>query len=138
MRVSRITPRLGASHAPGLGELLERLAGELRQLFDQTLALMGLELKEQLADLLRRTTLLAVGVLVAAIGVVFLIAALAIWLGARLDTVPGGFAVVGGAVTLVGALLLAAVARRLRHQRLGLPATANELRRNVAWMKKTR
>ena len=138
MRVSRITPRLEASHAPSLGELLERLAGELRQLLDQTLALMGLELKEQLADLLRRTTLLAVGVLVAAIGVVFLIAALAIWLGARLDSVPGGFAVVGGAVTLVGALLLAAVARRLRHQRLGLPATANEIRRNVAWMKNTR
>lgn len=138
MRVSRITPRLGASHAPSLGELLERLAGELRQLLDQTLALMGLELKEQLADLLRRTTLLAVGVLVAAIGVVFLIAALAIWLGARLDSVPGGFAVVGGAVTLVGALLLAAVARRLRHQRLGLPATANEIRRNVTWMKNTR
>jgi uncharacterized membrane protein YqjE len=125
-------------HAPSLGELLERLAGELRQLLDQTLALMGLELKEQLADLLRRTMLLAVGVLVGTLGVAFLIAALAIWLGARLGSVPGGFAVVGGAVTLVGALLMAAMARRLRHQRLGLPATANELRRNVAWMKNTR
>jgi uncharacterized membrane protein YqjE len=138
MPVSRITPRLGALHAPSLGELLERLAGELRQLLDQTLALMGLELKEQLADLLRRTMLLAVGVLVGTLGVAFLIAALAIWLGARLGSVPGGFAVVGGAVTLVGALLMAAMARRLRHQRLGLPATANELRRNVAWMKNTR
>jgi hypothetical protein len=41
MSVSRITPRPGAAQArtPSLGELLERLAGELRQLFDQTLAL---------------------------------------------------------------------------------------------------
>jgi hypothetical protein len=118
-----------------MGELVERLGSGLFALADQTFDLMAFELKRQLADLIRRFVLLAVGGVVAVIGITWLLAALALWCGERLDTLPGGFALVGGAVTLAAVLVIVAVARRLRQQTLVPPATAEEMRRSAAWMK---
>jgi uncharacterized membrane protein YqjE len=139
MAVTRLTPAPGTSPAPdpapSVGELIERLGSGLIALADQTLDLMAFELKRQLADLVRRIVLLAAGGVVALIGIAWLLTALALWCGERLDTLPGGFALVGGAVTLAAALVVVVVARRLRQQPLVPPATAEEMRRNAAWMK---
>jgi Na+/melibiose symporter-like transporter len=72
---------------------------------------------------------------IAALGAVFLVAALAIWIGELVGTMPGGFAIVGGALGLVGGLLLAAMAARLREQQFVPRQTAQELRRDVEWIK---
>jgi uncharacterized membrane protein YqjE len=141
MAVTRLTPAPDrspapdASPAPSVGELIERLGSGLFALADQTLDLMAFELKRQLADLVRRIALLAVGGVVALIGITWLLAALALWCGERLDTMPGGFALVGGTVTLAAVIVVVVVARRLRQQSLVPPATAEEMRRNAAWMK---
>jgi uncharacterized membrane protein YqjE len=134
MAVTRLT-RAPASRAPTLGELVDRLGSDLLALVDQTLDLMAFELKGQLANLFRRLALLALGGVIAVIGVAWLLAALALWCGAQLGTLPGGFALVGGALSLVAVAVLIAVRRRLRQQRLVPPATAEEMRRNAAWMK---
>jgi uncharacterized membrane protein YqjE len=135
MAVTRLTPAPGTARSPSLGELLDRLGGELLALVDQTFDLMVFELKGQLAELFRRLALLALGGVIAVIGVAWLLAALALWCGARLGTLPGGFALVGGGLTLAAVTVLIVVRRRLRQQRLVPPATAEELRRNAAWMK---
>jgi uncharacterized membrane protein YqjE len=133
MAVHRV--EVDAGEDRGLGALLNRLIGDVVRLLDQKLALLKLELTEELAAAVRRSALLAVGAVVAALGGFFLILALAIGLGELVGTTAGGFAIVGGAFVLAGLVLLIAMRRRLADVTLVPRETVRELRRDKAWIK---
>jgi len=115
--------------------LVNRLFGEIQRLLDQKLTLLKLELTEELAATARRSALLAGSGLVAGLGGLLLIMALAIWLGELLASLPGGFAIVGGILALGGLILLPTMRRQLSQQRFVPRETVQELRRDIQWIK---
>ncbi len=115
--------------------LVNRLVGDILRLLDQKLALLKLELREELAAVVRRSAFLAVGALLAAFGGVFLCLALAIWVGELVGSTSAGFGIVGGTFAVGGGLLLVIMRRRLAAQRLVPEQTVQELRRDVQWIK---
>jgi len=116
-------------------DLFSRLLNELGQLVDQKLALFRAELRDQFATAARNAALFAIGGVAAGLGFVYLGFALAFWLGELIGTTSGGFATVGGVVTLVGGILLFSGGRHLRQQRFVPEETVQELRRDVEWIK---
>jgi uncharacterized membrane protein YqjE len=120
--------------APGIGELLHRLVGEIKVMLDQRVTLLRLELKEQMATAARDVMLVALGGAAALLGLVLLVLALAVWIGELLGTLAGGLAIVGGVIMLIGVGLALYAVSELRRQRL-VPKTREELRRDAQWMK---
>jgi hypothetical protein len=125
----------GGDGSASFGSLISRLLNEVVQLLNQRLDLLKLELQEEIGAAGRRVGLLAVGGVIAGLGAFYLVTALAIWFGELVGTMPGGFAIMGGGLGLVGGLLLAAMTARLRGQRFVPRQTAQELRRDVEWIK---
>jgi hypothetical protein len=120
---------------PSFGELLGRLGLQARHLFEQKVALARAELGSGLRGLARDTVLIAVGALVALLGVVHLFFALALWIGDLLGSLPGGFAVVGAVIVALGAIAAFLGLRGLQTHSLVPEQTVTELRRDVAWIK---
>lgn len=125
----------GDGGAASFGSLVNRLLNEILRLLDQKFTLLKLELREELGAAARRSALLAVGGVVAALGSLLLIVALAIWVGELMGSMPGGFAVVGGVLALGGVLLLLSMRRQLAEQRFTPRQTVQELRRDAEWIK---
>jgi uncharacterized membrane protein YqjE len=131
-------PAQGAQHPQGTPtrffDLVERLIGEVGTLLDTKLALLTLELKSQAAAIVRGVAALLVGIVVALLGLLVLTLAAALWLGAAIQSMPGGFGIVGGALLVIGAVLAAVVRQRLSAQRLKPKETVQELRRDAKWI----
>jgi uncharacterized membrane protein YqjE len=116
-------------------DLINRLLGELMRLLDQTVALLKLELRQELGAIARSAALLAAGGVVAGLGALLLIVALAIGIGDGVGSTAGGFAIVGAVLALVGGILLVSMRRRLADLGLVPRETVRELRRDVEWIK---
>jgi len=135
------TSRAGASatvhetDGRDFGSLLGRLTNDILRLLDQKVALLKLELKEELAAAMRRSVLLVAGGLVAAAGGFFLLIALALGLGDLVGSTSGGFAIVGGLFAITGLVLLVSMRRRLAELRFVPRLTVSELRRDKQWIK---
>jgi uncharacterized membrane protein YqjE len=129
------TATLRGADTRDFGDLLGRLANDILRLLDQKLALLKVELKEELSAAVRRSALLAVGGVVAAIGAFFLLVALALGVGDLVGSTSGGFAIVGGVFAVVGLVLLSIMRRRLAGQRFVPELTVRELRRDKQWIK---
>ena len=117
------------------GELINRLLNGVVRLFDQKFALLKLELREELGAAVRRSALLAVGGVVAALGAFLLVVALAVWVGELTGSPSGGFGIVGGTLALGGLVLLLTMRRRLAAQTVVPEQTVRELKRDVEWIK---
>jgi uncharacterized membrane protein YqjE len=128
-------PRAREGGDGSFGSLVSRLLDGVVRLLNQRLDLLKLELKEEFGAAVRRVALLAIGGVIAALGAFFLVTALAIWFGELVGTTAGGFAIMGGGLGIIGGLLLAAMAARLREQRFVPRQTAQEIRRDVEWIK---
>ncbi|MGH7267360.1 MAG: phage holin family protein [Candidatus Rokuibacteriota bacterium] len=115
--------------------LLNRLVGDVLRLLDQKVALLKLELKEDVAAIARRSGLMVAGAALALLGSVLLLLALAIWLGELVGSMPGGFAILGGVLALVGAILVMTMRKRLTEGPLVPEQTVQELRRDAQWIK---
>ena len=115
-------------------DLIERLISEVGTLLDQKLALLTLELKSQGAAIARGVAALLVGVALALLGLLVLALAAALWIGAAIQSMPGGFGIVGGALLLIGGVVAAVMRRRLSVEHLGPKETVNELRRDAKWI----
>ena len=114
-------------------DALHRLLDALQTLIREHLALARVELKQDLRTMGRDLATGAAGVPLLAVGFLLLMFAIAsllsIWLPAW-----AAFGIValvnlaaGGAITWSGS-------RRLAHSRIGLPCTAEEIRRDREWM----
>jgi uncharacterized membrane protein YqjE len=138
----RLTLRSNETHenntwrtsSAGLGELLQRLVHELGTLIDQRLTLFRIEMKEQVTTATRDVLFAAIGGVIGAVGAVFLLLALAVWIGQLIGTTAGGLAIVGGVVAAAGVIFVMIGIAELRRQRL-VPKTREELRRDAEWVK---
>ena len=115
-------------------DLVERLIGEVGTLLDTKLALLTLELKSQAAAIGRGIAALLVGVVLALLGLLVLALAAALWIGVAINSMPGGFGIVGGALLVIGGVIAAVVRQRLSAQRLEPKETVKELRRDAKWI----
>ncbi|HZS34745.1 MAG TPA: phage holin family protein [Methylomirabilota bacterium] len=128
-------PVYAPPHGPTFGELVARLRRQVQHLLEQKLELARTELRSALREVLRDAVLISAGAVLALVGVLHLVIALALWIGDAVGSRPGGFAILGGVVALAGGMAVAIGIRGLRSGRV-LPAqTVTELRRDVAWIK---
>jgi uncharacterized membrane protein YqjE len=123
-----------ARPATSLLDLGGRLVGELARLLDQRLDLLKAELKQGAAEALQHLGLVIGGMLGVSVGIAFTLLALGLWIGDLVGSTPGGLAIVGGSLTLIGAVLGLFGIRSLHGQRL-VPETAREFRRDEEWIR---
>jgi hypothetical protein len=126
---------VGDGNGASFANLVTRLLNGIVRLLDQKLTLLKLELKQELGAAVRRAGLLAVGGVVGAFGGLLLILALTIWVGELVGSIPGGFAIVGGALVLAGGIVFLSMRRQLAEQRFVPEKTVQELRRDAEWIK---
>ena len=114
--------------------LFERLIGEVATLLDKKLDLLTLELRTQGAALVQGVVALLVAVALAAVGLLLMAIAAALWIGAGINSIPGGYVIVGAALMLFGVGLMVAMRGRLSAMRLAPRETVRELRRDAKWI----
>jgi uncharacterized membrane protein YqjE len=118
----------------GFLELAERLFAEMGLLLDQKLTLLAIELRNEGAIVIRNLLILLVGMVSVTLGLLLLGTAAALWIGAVIRSVPGGFGIMGVVFVLGGGGLLAAMRGRLEKQQLLPRKTLQELRRDAKWI----
>lgn len=126
---------LGDRDGASFGNLIARLLSEIVRLLDLKLTLLKVELNQELGAATRRVALLAIGGVVAAFGGLLLLLALTIWVGELVGSMPGGFAIVGGLLVLVGGIVFLSMRRQLAEHRVVPRTTVQELRRDAEWIK---
>jgi uncharacterized membrane protein YqjE len=121
--------------AAGFFDLVERLFSDMGTILDQKLTLLTIELKNEGAAVVRNLLILLVGVVVVTLGLLLQSIAAALWIGAAIESVPGGYGIVGLVFVLGGGSLLAAMRGRLEKQQLLPRKTLQEFRRDAQWIK---
>ena len=136
--------RRAASGSADLPSLLERLAGDVEKLFDQKVALLRLEIKEEFEVYKRAGIGLALGATVAVVGFALMNIALAfavstLFAGLNL-TQPAkyalGFIITGFAYLAVGGIVIVINKNRLVKQGIIPKRTINELEKDREWLQK--
>jgi uncharacterized membrane protein YqjE len=126
-------PRDGGNE-PGLGDLLKQLAQDSATLVRQEMALARAEMKENLRATARQAAMVAVGGLVALVGVLVLIAFLVTAISDALDEPWAGPLIVGGIFLLVGALLAMRAMKALKRESLAPDRTIETLKEDKQWL----
>jgi uncharacterized membrane protein YqjE len=119
---------------PGLGDLLKQLAQDSATLVRQEMALAKAEMKENLRATVRQAAMVAVGGLVALVGVLVLIAFLVTAISDALDEPWAGPLIVGGIFLLVGALLAMRAMKALKRESLAPDRTIETLKEDKQWL----
>jgi uncharacterized membrane protein YqjE len=125
----------GRDAGAGFFDLVERLLSDVGALLDQKLTLLTIELKNEGAAVVRSLLVLLVGAIFAMLGLLQLSTAAAVWLGAAIGSVPGGYGIIGLVFVLAGGSLLAVMRGRLDKQHLLPRKTLQEFRRDAKWIK---
>lgn len=114
--------------------LLRRLVGDFSALFSNELALLKAETTEAIDDLKAAVTSIALGGAVLILGIAFLLLSAVYGLGNVVDPWLAAL-IVGGAVTLVGALMLASGRSKLDARNMVPSRTTESLRRDTELVK---
>jgi len=116
--------------------LVEELLGKTTRLLDQKLALLRLEVEQSVGALLHHVAVLIAGGVVAGLGLVLASFALALWIGDRLGSAAGGFAITGGVFLVIGVVVIAIrLQRGVGPKRLVPERTMKELEKDTRWIK---
>jgi uncharacterized membrane protein YqjE len=127
-----------------LPSLLERLAEDLTALFDQKIALLKIEVKEDVDAYVRGAIAILAGAVVATIGFALLNVALAFGITTLLTslniTQPAkyalGFVITGVVYLVLGGLVIILAKNRVARQGLVPRRTLKELEKDREWIKK--
>jgi len=138
------TTNIERRDARDLPSLLERLAEDLGTLFDQKLALLKIEVKEEATAYLRGAVFILAGAIVAAIGFSLTNIALAfaistLFANANLSQHAKyalGFLVTGTAYLVMGTAVILITRKRLAGIGIVPRRTVNELERDKEWLQK--
>lgn len=96
-----------------LGERLRRLPNDLRQLIEKRIELFTLEIGDYISRLIAESLYKIAGVLCVLLGTLFLLNALAVYIGNLLDQPSLGYAIVSAPVLLTGIMLMMLRPRRM-------------------------
>ncbi len=126
-----------------LPNLLSRLGDDVMQLINSQLALFKVEMKEEANAFARRSTMIAVGGVIATIGFALLNVAIAFGVSTLFASAgfsqPAsyalGFILTGAFYLIVGGTLMLVMKNRLSQQQLVPPRTVQELRKDKQWLK---
>jgi uncharacterized membrane protein YqjE len=137
-RTSELTTR------DDLPSLVERLFSDVAQLFDQKLALLRVELKEEVDAYIRGSIVIIAAGVVVAVGFALANVALAFAVSSLFSTLdltqPAryalGFVITGLAYLLIGTLVILITKNRLAQQGLVPRRTVRELQRDKEWLQK--
>lgn len=127
-----------------LPSLIERLAGDVATLFDQKLALLRVELKEEVDAYVHGSILILAGGIVTAVGLALANVALAFAVSTLFQnfnlTQPAkyalGFILTGAAYLAIGGALILITKNRLARQGIIPRRTVDELERDKEWLQK--
>lgn len=126
----------GPDTGRGIFALIEELLGKTTRLLDQKLTLLRLEVEDSVGQLLRNLGIVLVGGMLAGLGLVLGSIALALWVGNRLDSTLGGFALTGAGFLIMGTVLVAIrLQRGVGPKRLVPERTVKELEKDTRWIK---
>jgi len=127
-----------------LPSLVERLAGDVANLFDQKVTLLKIELKEEVDAYVRGSMFIAAGGIVAAVGFALANIALAFAVSTLFANTtlsqPAkyalGFIITGVLYLIIGAAVILITKNRLARQGLVPERTVTELERDKEWLQK--
>ena len=131
--------------AETLPSLFTRLSDQLTQLFDAKLALLRVELKEELAAYLRSAVMIVVGSVIAIIGFALLNIAIAFLISMLFEKTglsqPAkyalGFVITALLYLAAGGFIILKAKNKMAKQRI-VPRTAAELDKDKQWLKRQR
>src|SRR5678815_1159207 len=144
-RTSLISPNEASprSEIEQLPTLFSRLGDDVMQLFNSQLALFKVEIKEEANTYARGITMIAIGAVIATVGLALLNVAIAFAVStlfaqanfSQPASYALGFVVTGGFYLLVGAIVVMLMKSRLSRQDLVPQRTVQELRKDKQWLK---
>jgi uncharacterized membrane protein YqjE len=123
-----------AGSDPALGDLFRQLAQDSATLVRQEMTLAKAELKSNVKSVARDAAMVAVGGILALVGVVVLIAFLVVAVGDALDNYWLGALVVGVLFLLVGGLLAMSSLKKLKHEEVAPTRTLETLKEDKQWL----
>ncbi|HEX5871651.1 MAG TPA: phage holin family protein [Longimicrobium sp.] len=132
-----VTPpdgRAGGGNDPALGDLFRQLAQDSATLVRQEMNLAKAELKSNVKSVARDAAMVAIGGILALVGVVVLIVFLVVAVGDALDNYWLGALVVGVLFLLVGGLLAMSSLKKLKHEEVAPTRTLETLREDKQWL----
>ncbi|HEX6371653.1 MAG TPA: phage holin family protein [Longimicrobium sp.] len=119
---------------PALGDLFRQLAQDSATLVRQEMNLAKAELKSNVKSVARDAAMVAVGGILALVGVTVLIAFLVVAVGDALDNYWLGALVVGVLFLLVGGLLAMSSLKKLKHEEVAPTRTLETLKEDKQWL----
>ena len=119
---------------PQLGELVRQLAQDSATLVRQEVALAKAELRENVKGVMRDAAMVAVGGVVALLGVLLLVAFMALLVGDALDEYWLGALIVGVIFLVTGGLLTRKFLSSLKHDCLAPEQTIETLKEDKQWL----
>lgn len=123
-----------AGSDPALGDLFRQLAQDSATLVRQEMNLAKAELKSNVKSVARDAAMVAVGGILALVGVTVLIAFLVVAVGDALDNYWLGALVVGVLFLLVGGLLAMSSLKKLKHEEVAPTRTLETLKEDKQWL----
>jgi uncharacterized membrane protein YqjE len=119
---------------PSLGELVRQLASDSTTQIRQEMALARAEMRENVKSAARGVVAVAVGGVLAAVGLLTLTAFAVILLGITLESYWLAALIIGGALLIVGAILVWSNLSALRGDELKPEQTIDSLKENREWL----
>ena|SRR5438105_1325400 len=124
--------------------LLSRLGDDVTQFFDTKVALLKVEVREEVNTFLHASVIIAAGAVLAAIGFALLNVAVALGISALFANTnlsqaakyALGFVITGVLYLIIGSATAMTMKSRLAKQQLVPRATVEELRKDKTWLKK--
>jgi uncharacterized membrane protein YqjE len=119
---------------PALGDLFRQLAQDSATLVRQEMALAKAELKSNVKSVARDAAMVAVGGILALVGVTVLIAFLVVAVGDALDNYWLGALIVGVLFLLVGGILAMTSLKKLKNEDVAPTRTLETLKEDKQWL----
>ncbi|CAN5309896.1 phage holin family protein [soil metagenome] len=134
----RVTPVTGGAAAgePSLGELFKQLAEDSAMLVRQEVALAKVEMSHNIKSAARSAAMVAVGGMIAFVGVLVLVAGIVILLGAALNNYWLAALIVGIVFLAIGGLLAMSNLNKLKAEELAPERTIQTLQEDKQWIQK--
>jgi uncharacterized membrane protein YqjE len=124
----------GPAAEPQIGDLFRQLAQDSATLVRQEMALAKAELRENVKSVARDTAKIAVGAVVAAVGVLVMVAFLVLLLGDVIGKYWAGALIVGVLLVAVGAFLAMGGMKRLKKDSITPDQTLQTLKEDKQWL----